>query len=438
MNPGLTKTALLSVLFSAALSFSDTLTLSQAENIASENSFQVKAAMGEKNAARWERFSTIGTLLPSISFSTNWLQFEGGDQTIPGEQIPSTGAGPAITGEGYNHQLTISQPIFNGGGEVIGYLAASSSVSAAEYQLKSARQTAIASVREAYFNAQMLSEQKRIDSISYEWARTNQYRAQVRYEEGVIPPYELLRWEAEVADRKGNLVSSSAAYKIALAQLYTSMGRTLNEGQNVELQSASLLESWYDSTATLPAGSAQNNPDLKAAQEQLTTASRGSVLNLTQYLPSFNGFVQYTWPPQDQLFPQGDNFWTYGIQANWTLFSGAQRYSDYRKSQFQLEALSAQTEQLNETVQISIFQSRTQFIASKEQVSAAKSRYELMQRTLSMVEERYESGLVGIIDLLDTRITADSAYILYLQSLANAIMARTAYLRATGLLEVDR
>lgn len=428
------------LLWAATCALGQTLTLEYCENKALEQNFSLQAAQYQRNSVKWQKYSTIGTILPSVSLNTNWLQTEdiqdvpSGQQPTPGQR-PTTGT--TFSQDGFYHQLTINQPIFNGGGEILSYFLASNNLEAANYRVKAARQDAILQVRNAYFNALLLSEQKMIDSLGLEWTRRNLYQARIRHEEGVLPPYELLRWEAEVADRRGRVISSYASYRAALSQLFLTMGQQPQESIGLQLEDASLLEQMFEASAELPEGSSENNPELQAAQEELSIARQNTFLTLTRFLPNINGFLRYDWPAQDNFIAQGESFWTYGINISWTLFSGAKRFSDYYASRNQYQQFESQFSQLAEQNRISVFQTRTLYRASREQVESAKSRLELMQRTLSMVEQRYETGLVGMSELLDVRIQTDSAYIMYLQTLVEAVITESEYRSATGQLEVE-
>ncbi|MFP4014564.1 MAG: TolC family protein [Chitinispirillaceae bacterium] len=426
------------LLWAATCALGQTLTLKYCEEKTLERNFSLQAARFQRNSVKWQKYSTIATILPSVALNTNWLETED-LQSVPSEQQPIPGQSPTtgstFSQNGFFHQLTINQPIFNGGGEILSYFLASNNLEAANYRLRAARQDAILQVRNAYFNALLLSEQKKIDSLGLEWTRRNLYQARIRHEEGVLPPYELLRWEAEVAERRGSVINSYALYRGALSQLFLTMGQQPQESIGLQLEDASLLERLFEQSAELPEGSWENSPELLAAQEELSIARQNTFLTLTKFLPNINGFLRYDWPAQDSFFPQGESVWTYGVNINWTLFSGAKRFSDYFASRNQYQQFESQLGQLAEQNRISVIQTRTLYRASKEQVKSAKTRFELMQRTLSMMEQRYETGMVGISELLEVRIQTDSAHIMYLRSLVDALVTESEYRSATGQLE---
>ncbi|MFP4163745.1 MAG: TolC family protein [Chitinispirillaceae bacterium] len=413
-----------------------TLTLEQCERKALEQNFSLNASRYERNAVKWRKYSTVGTILPTVTLNTNWLQTQTpqispGQQPSPG-QAPSTGA--TFTQDGFHHQLTVTQPIFNGGGEVVSYLLAASNLAASDFKLDAACQDAILQVRNAYFNTLLLSEQIKIDSMGLEWTRRNLHQARIRHEEGVLPPAELLRWKAEVADRRGRVIDSYASYQASLGQLLLTVGEPLELSSAVQLEDASFLEELFEKTSELPQGTSEDNPEIKAAKEELNSLNQTTFLRLTRFLPNINAFAQYDWPVQDELFAREEGFWTYGIRVNWTLFSGAKRFSDYYASKNQYLQLESQMRQLSEQNRISLFQARTLYLASRERVNSARTRLELMERSLSMMEQRYEAGLVSMSDLLDTRIQTDSAHIAYLRSLTEAVIQESEYRAAVGLL----
>ncbi len=417
------------------------LTLGHSEQAAIENNYQVRSSMVQRDVLKWERNSVFGSLLPEVSFSTSYLDSEQIQNTVGG-QFPddgSGGAGPATpTQDGFNHQLAVNQPIFNGGSEVVGVLMARDALYAQEYRIEQARQDAILQIRSLYLNAVVLEERVRIERLGLEWVMGSLKRALVGYEEGVLPETEVLRWEAQKYERRGALLQSLAAAQASLTQLLLTMGEPVERRPKITLEGRAFVEKMYAALTVSSALTIKNNPSLLAALEELTVARRSVQMSLTAFLPRLNAFFQYSWPPSDDIVPQEDGFWTLGVRMDLVLFSGVQRYFDYRGSKTQHQSLKISAEQLKEGLRASLYETEVLYEGSVQEVEAARSRLDLMERTFSIVERRYEAGVSDILELLDTRIQLESAEVTYLVSMVNSIINRSEYLHAAGELKAMR
>ncbi|KMQ52055.1 outer membrane efflux protein [Chitinispirillum alkaliphilum] len=438
------KKPVLYMLFSIFLSFQagvaeHFLTLPEAEQRGLQNNYQLLISQFEQESARWERYSALASFLPNVSFSTNWIQAEDIDipppNGTPGE-IGVPGAQPGLFAQdGFQHQLSVTQPIFNSGAEIVSTLMAKNTLSALRHRVEETKQDMLLQIRSLYLNAIILKEQMRIDSLGLQWVEGSLERARIRFEEGVLPESELLRWQGEVFERRADIAQSRVNAQSALVQLLFAIGEPVTRRVPFELQDKNLLQELYGEIQPPSPVSVEENPSVLAAREELSVSRRTVQLALTPFLPRINAFFQYDWLPDDNFFPQEEGFWRYGIRMDLDLFAGGQRYFDYRAARNQHTTMETTYQQLLENTRASVLETEMSFESAVLEVEAARSRLELMEKTLEMMELRYEAGVVGILDLLDTRVQLESAEMVYLSGMANAIINRYEFERAAGTLK---
>ncbi len=417
---------------------SQILTLRKSEQLALEKNFDVQTARFELASAIWEQRGLFGNLLPTVSFQSNWFRSETPDDLPPGIEPPVTPGMPGLTPDGFFHQLSVTQPIFNGGTELVSLLMANSTLSALQFQLKAAGQDAILDARTNYLNTILLREQIHIDSMGIEWVRGNLEQARVRFEEGLLPISEILRWEAETYDREARYRESIALYEASLAMLLLIIGEEKLSGEDISLEGVELLERMYQQLGPVPDGRVEDNPSIIAAKERLRVSERAVLLSVTPFLPNINAFFNYDWPPGNGVIPQDEGTWSIGVQLNLTLFAGGSRYAQLMQSRNELRSAEAMTTQIIRQTSVNLHRSALLFRSSLFEAEAARSRVELMRRALSSVERRYQTGLASFLELLDTQIQTESALSAYLASIVNCITRQAEYLRAAGILEETR
>ncbi|MDG5813506.1 TolC family protein [Chitinispirillales bacterium ANBcel5] len=417
---------------------SDTLTLRNAERAALENNLNFLSAQYELSATRWERNSAIGNIFPTVSFSTTYITTEDIAEEPPApvaQQQPTVPTGPGIVGDGFSHQLSVTQPLFNGGVEVASLLVARKTLSAMEHTLEATRQDVILEVRSNYLNTLVAFEQLRIDSTGLAWVEQNLKQARVSEERGVMPASEVLRWEAELLERQVRINESHTAARLALSQLLLSIGETQVGEADVQLEGMELLKQLYRDTAEIIDNGVGRNPSILAAEDELEVAQRSVLVSITQFLPRINAFFQYDWPPENGVIVEQESYWTMGAQASIDLFAGGRRYSELQMSRYQARMAETMTQQMRRQTQISLENARDLYRNSGIEVEASSKRLQLMQEALSMVERRYRAGMAGLIELLDTQMQLEAAQVAYLGAMAGSILNRAEYLRAAGMLE---
>ncbi|MFP4417940.1 MAG: TolC family protein [Chitinispirillaceae bacterium] len=440
------------------------LTLQEAESCAVIAGFDVRGSEKQLDTRTWAYRQAVTSYLPRISFSSQYIRLggtvsqfgsptstfpEGGGrrakavQQIPGDQQMPDGEYDQTEDleNFFLHDLTIQQPIINGGSQYMQIKISGAGREAAEFQLNSARQEAIYSTREAYLNA--VSAKARVEAAqsSLEFNSRNLQSARIRQQSGVVPITEVLRWEAEVAQSRAALAQARAGADAARYSLFSSMGILLDTlSQSFKLLS---YDHFVGRCTTLTVDTAvgkaiQQNPSYQALKTTTRIARLQKYAAITGYIPSLNGFFTLQWQGVEEFLPDQDPGWYLGLNLNIPIFQGFSNTSGYFQAVSEYEESLVSENQAHNRFITAARTAARNFLGARQQLEAADQRQKLLEQTLDIMQTRYESGVAGLTDLLEVSLSTEQARLAYIDALFSCLRAHAQYLLNIGKLEVTR
>jgi outer membrane protein len=465
-----------------------TLTLSDAENKAVATSFEMRAQHFEERSKEWEKRNAIANYLPTVDYGFDYQQMdedivnaanEGFESFSAMQDIPfilgllgsqhdfgdslnqifagllSTGASSALQAEDpfkasrlyqttFKHSITVTQPITNGGVEIIAIGIAQDTKQAIELQQEAMRQQVVFNTRKAYFDALAAVERTIVANQELSWTRQNLANARMRHSAGAVPMTDLLQWEAEEAQKLSNVLTAQATERFMLLTLFQAMGvQAQKADSSVRLQPLEIFEKWYSATPALADGSVEDNPQMKSVEMMTNVAARSKKVAVAQFMPRLNTFFSYSWP---QFINEDHNLelreeqkgWAAGITATVPIFSGLRNSTNYKKASYAYMKAEVERQQLYNQFSVNLRRIRLFHKAAFESVKAAKKQQELMEKNLDIMQKRYDGGLVNQSQLLEVSLGARMAKIGYIQKLFECLMLESEYLLATGKLEATQ
>ncbi|MBD3391056.1 MAG: hypothetical protein GF418_03285 [Chitinivibrionales bacterium] len=465
-----------------------TLSLSDAENKAVATSFEMRAQHFEERTKEWEKRNAVAGYLPSVGYSFEYTQMDGhivdaaneGFESFSGmEQIPAllgllgtqhdfgdslnqafaemalagqaddAGAGDPFSASRlyattFKHAVTVTQPITNGGAELIAIGIARDTKQAVEFRFEAVRQEVIYNTRKAYFDALAAAERTVVARQDVSWTKQNLANARVRQQSGAIPMTDLLQWEAEAARKESELLLAEATERFLLLSLYQAMGVQAGRADTTaRLQPLETFEKWYTSRRDLAGGSAADNPQFKSIKAFTRAAGGYNRIAVSQFLPKLNTFWSYSWPyfvdeNRSLEAREEQRGWTAGVTVNVPLFSGFRNSTNYRQSRYSHMKAQVEEQQVENRLEVNLKRIRLFHRAAYEGVGAARKQQELMEKNLDIMQKRYDGGLVNQSQLLEVSLGARMAKIGYIQKLFECLLYEAEYLKAVGKLEVTQ
>lgn len=398
---------------------SENLTLQQAKQIALENSPTVKQALAriaaaearitEARSAYYPRLDAEGAVIRTHQ-TPDW-------QTIGSERRTL-----------YSNDLSASWVLFDG-------LARQARLQSARYGKVSslaARENVsrllLRAVVDAYMGGQLADARIRIASSDAEFNRIRLDESQKKERAGSASRSEVLNFEIRVNQALSDVVSARVARELALATLADLLGVSATDFcDTVQLES---LPSEIPSFEQLnPQGQVeqaiQNRPDLLMQRSALEQSRLDVKATRSELFPkvvlqgnmghqSLEGFS----------VSEDDRATSYGVFAQWNLFSGGARLARIRAAQSRVTEHEEMLEQLTLGIIAETQHVCSQISAASEQAELTRHSLDLTEATRNLVEKEWKAGQASLTRLNEAQsdlIRAESRFALTIIQLRQAL-----------------
>ena len=384
------------------------ITLQQAVNIALEKNPERKAALADTKAASADVREARSFLLPHVTFSEvatrgndpvyvfgsklRQQRFTTADFALNVLNTPAP-LGNFATGFGGTWNL------FDSFGSWRSVHRAERVKEAAGHQLERTDQEIIFRVVDSYYGVLFARKQLEVIEQSMKTAQAILDRSKDRFEAGVVVESDLLSAQVRLATRKQELIRAQNNLALSRAQLSTFMGiSTENDFDPVE----ALVEQNLPATTLQEAEkkAVSLRPDLKrlrseeAAQQQSVSVAKSS------FGPRVNAFAG--WEADNPTFVAGGggNNWLAGIEVQLDLFEGGAKRARLSHERAVQERVAAVKEIATDAARLEVSRAYYALDSARQQVEVARATIAESQESLRINQNRYDSGLSTITDLL--------------------------------------
>jgi len=390
------------------------ITLRQAVNIALEKNPERKAALADTRAASADVREARSFLLPNVSFSETATR--GNDPVyVFGSKLRQQ---RFATADFALNVLNTPTPFgnfatrFGGAWNVFDSFGSWRAVNRAErmkdaagHQLERTDQEIIFHVVESYYGVLLAKKQLETAEASMKTAQAIQNRSKDRFESGVVVESDLLSAQVRLATRKLEFIRAQNNLALARAQLGNSIGiSTENEFEPCEVLEERNLPAMTLEEAEKKA--VELRPDLKrvrseeAAQEQSVSVAKSS------FGPRVNAYAGWETDNPTFLAGGGGNNWLAGIEVKVDLFDGGAKKARLSRERAMQERIAAAKEMATDATKLEVRRAYYELDSARQQVEVTRATIAASQESLRINQNRYDSGLSTITDLLAAEETA--------------------------------
>lgn len=269
---------------------------------------------------------------------------------------------------------------------------------AASHQLERSDQEIVFHVVEAYYGLLLALREQEVAESSSKTANAVLERSKARFESGVAVQSDYLSAQVNAASREQQLIAARNAIATARAQLGNALGLdTVSEWQPQTLEGQTFPVEALDD---LERRAINDRPDLKrvtaeqAAQDKSVAAAKAS------FGPKLNVFAGWEADNPTLFAGGGGNNWTGGVELQFDLFSGGQKAAQLAREKALRDRVAAMRQAAENAVRLEVRSAYYDADTARRQVDVARAATEQATESLRINQNRYDSGLATITDLL--------------------------------------
>ncbi len=407
------------------------LTLKQAQEISVMNNPSYIAAYHAVNAARMKYYQSLGQFAPTVTAG-----FNAGQSFSDYYNVKNMGSGYA-GGQSFTTQsnIQVNQILFDGFARYFNAMAAKHNY---EYQVdmeENSRRVLMESVAYAYNNILLAKAQRQIALNNRDFQTVNLTASREKYKVGAVAMSEVLNFQIKINDAISSQISAEYDYDTAVFALAALMG--YSDGVlpvNVKFEDVKTdLDEPIASIDVYLDTALNNRTDLAAYREALESAKFGLYGAYSAFSPTVTGYSEfgfntsssksYGYSSGSVSYSGSRNYYNnptfgYGVQAQWVLFNGGQRYNAVREAQASL----AQSDYELATHWLSVVQevrtAYSNYVQSLKQARVMTMQLSLVSKQRELVQIEYDTGNVALPRLNE----AQTDYVTAEQNLATALV----------------
>lgn len=384
------------------------LTLHDAVSIAMENNPLRKAALADTKAASAGMREARAVLMPHVTFSE--VATRGNDpvyvfgtklrqQRFAASDFALNKLNTPVPYGDLSTRFAGTWNLFDSFASLRAISRAKQMDVAASHQLERTDQEILFRVVQSYYGVLLAAKQLEVAEQAEKTAQSIMDRSQVRFDAGLVVESDLLSSKVRMAGREQDFIRAQNNLQLARAQLNTAMG----VAADALYEPADALTERILTVSPLPEleqKALTTRPDLKRIDAQQSAQELGVAIAKSSFGPRLNAFAGWEMDNPAFLAGGGGNNWLGGIELQIDLFQGGAKRAALSRERANAEKLAALKKAASDAVRLEVRQAYYEHDASRQQVEVARTAIAQAQESLRIDQDRYDSGLLTISDLL--------------------------------------
>jgi multidrug efflux system outer membrane protein len=369
--------------------------LNRLEEQAARQNQHLKAAVARVSEARATARVARGELMPSLDLAPSWTR-----QRFSPNQVPSFGN---LTGNNFSVPLDFSYELDLWGRVRRSFESAHAEAQASLADYYNVLLTLQSDVAQNYFGLRSLDAEIATVTGTAELRRAQVKLVRSRFEGGIGNDLDIARAETELATTEAEAAS--------LAQRRTELENALAilAGNNpaVFRLPARTPNDWDPAAPEIPAGLPsellERRPDVSESERLLASANARIGVAKAAFFPviSLTASGGYLSGELDSLFNWDSRVWSIGPSISLPIFAGGRNRANYRRSQAAFEEAVARYRQQVLVAFGDVENSLAGIRHLADQSAAQQRAVTQARRAANLATERYRSGIVSYIEVID-------------------------------------
>lgn len=299
----------------------------------------------------------------------------------------------------------------------------------------------VGEVGRAYYRAQLARRQAAVTRASVERSRQTLTEISRRVERGVLPQFQQLSTEVQLANLESNLSRAEMGAADAVDALKLTIGLPVQE--DIALETELALPAGPPPTVDVEVAierAESQRADLARLRKQKTLLEKQRTLAAADYYPVVQavGTVGYVGNiPDDPVGgPFADTYWspsvTAGVQLSWNLFNGFATDAAVAQREAEVRQIEVQYAQALDGARLEVTRAVRSLDSARRQLDAQERNVERAELNYRHAEIRVKEGVSSAMELREASQQLDESRLNRLQAIHDLLLAWIDYEIAIG------
>jgi outer membrane protein len=270
---------------------------------------------------------------------------------------------------------------------------------AAGHQLDRTAQEIVFRVVDSYDRVLLATKQLEVAEQSAKTSQSIMDRSQARFDSGLVVESDLLTAKVRMAARQEDLIQATNNLELAGAALNTAMGVPVD---SLFQPAEALVE------PTLPVPVLQevekqalaNRPDLKRIQSEEAAQRENVAIAKSSFGPRVSAFAGWEGDNPTFVAGGGGNNWLGGVEVQFDIFQGGAKRAELSRERALEERATAMKQAASDGVRLEVRRAYYNLDSARQEVEVTRAAITQAQESMRINQNRYDSGLTTITDLL--------------------------------------
>jgi outer membrane protein len=332
--------------------------------------------------------------------------------------------------DNYFTRAAFQWPIYTAGRADALERAAEAEARAVSAEIDIARADLRLEVTRAYWALVTANESVRVVQEALGRADAHLHDVRVMFDQGLIPPNEVLLVEAQRSRQQMQLIEAQNLQQSVAEELRHLTG----VARDVDIVVASPPSLVSSSAASL--GEASERAERRMLLERISVAEERQRAAVAGRKPTIalTGTVDYA-NPNPRIFPRRDQWresWDIGVNVAWPLWDAGRSKAEAAEAAAAATAARERLADLDSLIALDVRQRQLDIDSAKAAIAAAEDGVRSAQEARRVVAERFRVGVATSTDALDAQVTLLQAELDRTRGLANLKLAEARLDRALG------
>ncbi len=334
----------------------------------------------------------------------------------------------------FNTALSLSWNLYDGGQTRIGWRQAQQGQVAAQRSLQRSEQQVIAQAAKAYVGLLLATENRLVIGQSLETARAHLKLVEDRFRGGLAVKSDVLRARVRIADLEQQRLMAHSQVQVSQAMLYAAMGQSDGGAVALVTPFEKCIPTQGDLNVWISRALDQR-PDLQQLDLRKEIARKEVDRARSGHWPTLA--LQGNYEINSEDFSDSNDNYAVGAVLRLNLYSGQRVSARTAAAKAMLSKVESLRQGLVLGLRVETQRAFYQAQSTWQSIAVARTAVDQAREGLRIVSNRYGSGLLTIVDLLDAQVALQQARIQLFKAMHDYKAARIELALASGTITKD-